>query len=68
MMIFPVSSEAARVAVTLVAALGGALERLFVPVSQQMAVEMILALERFMANIAKVFPLVAVRESMLGQR
>ena len=61
------SPETPGVAVALVAALCRALERFLVAVSQQVPVEMVLPLERLMADGAEVLPLVAVGQPVLGQ-
>ena len=51
-MVLSVPSETAGVTVALVAAVSRALEGFLVPVSQEVTIEMILSLERFMADSA----------------
>ncbi|RNA30749.1 hypothetical protein BpHYR1_025587 [Brachionus plicatilis] len=67
MLTFHMSLERPRVTVALVTAGRLAHKRLFVLVRQQMTIQMVLALERLVAQVTTVLSLVAVNQSMLGQ-
>ena len=66
-MVLPMTSQRPGVAVALSAPVGGAGKRLGASVCQQVTVQVVLPLEGFAADVAVVFPLFAVGQTVLGQ-
>ena len=66
-MVLPMTSQRPGVAVALSTPLGGAGKRLGASVCQQVTVQVVLPLEGFAADVAMVFPLLTVSQSVFGQ-
>lgn len=66
--VFPVPAQTARVAIALVAAISSAFERLFVPMSEKMAIKMVLSFECLVAHSAQILAFVTVGKPVFGQR